>query len=174
MRRVFALVICALFFASAGAADARAQSGRKRAVPPQDERAGKSEKPETKDEAKETAKGEGKDAAGEKQQDGAQDDDEKPLTGSEVATRAVIRVKPNPGYPHGARQYGVRGTVKLRVILGADGKIGDRIDVLEGLPHGVTEEAIKAARRIKFEPARRPDGRPVSQYVRIFYHFNLY
>ena len=164
MRRVFLLIICA--FAFAGAGEALAQSRRVRRAeppppPPQEERA---EKSETKDEAKDKP-----------QDDVAQpDDDKKPRAGREVAVRAVIKSKPNPGYPPDARSNGVRGVVKLRIILGADGRVGDKIDVLEGLPHGVTEEAIKAARKIKFAPARLEDGRPVSQYVIVFYHFNLY
>lgn len=141
MKRFFVLiVICA--FASVGAADARAQSGRaKRAEPPKDERAGKAE---TKDEAK----GEAKDEAKDKPQDGAQAaDDDKPLTMKEVAVRAVIKSRPNPVYPRGARGSGVQGEVKLRLILGADGRVRDEMEVLEGLPHGLTEEAMKAARR---------------------------
>ncbi|HEX9918604.1 MAG TPA: energy transducer TonB [Pyrinomonadaceae bacterium] len=170
MKRLFVLIICALFLALASAADSRAQSGRKRTAPPRDERAGKSE---TKDEAKGEAKEEVKD----KQQGGTQEqeqDDARPRRARELAMRAVIRAKPNPKYPVGAREYGVRGVVKLRIILGADGRVSDKIEVLEGLPHGVTEEAIKAARQIKFEPARLHDGRLVSQYVIVFYHFNLY
>jgi TonB family protein len=168
MKRFFVLIaIC--FFASVGAGVGRAQSGRaKRAEPPKDERAGK---PETKDEAK----GEAKDEAGDKSRDGARaTDDDKPLTGKEVAVRARLKSKPNPGYPPEARSYGVRGVVKLRIIFGADRRVGDKIEVLEGLPHGVTEEAMRAARRIEFEPARDKDGRPVSQYVIVIYHFNLY
>ena len=168
MKRFFNALIIICAFASVGAADALAQSGRaKRAEPQKDERA---EKSEPKDEAK----GEAKDEAKDKSQDGTQaNDDGKPLTGKEVTVRAVIKSKPNPGYPPEARSYGVRGVVKLRIILGADARVGDKIEVLEGLPHGVTEEAIKAARRIKFEPAQK-DGRPVSQYVTVIYHFNLY
>ena len=169
MKRVFVLIIVCAFASTVGASLALAQSGRaKRAEPSKDARA---EKPETKDEAK----GETKDEAEDKPQDGARaSDDSKPLTGKEVAVRARIKSKPAPIYPYEARAYGVQGEVKLRIILGSDGRVHDEMDVLEGLPHGVTDEAIKAARRIKFEPARREDGRPVSQYVTVIYHFNLY
>jgi TonB family protein len=160
MKRVFVLiVICA--FASTSAANGLAQSGRaKRAEPSKDERAGKSE---TKDEARDKSQYEAQAA-----------DEDKPLTGKEVAVRARIKSKPDPGYPRGARGYGVQGEVKLRIILGADGRVRDKMEVLEGLPHGLTEEAIKAARRIEFEPARLKDGRPVSQYVTVIYTFTLY
>lgn len=162
----FLVLIAICMFASVGAAEALAQSGRKRTEPPKDERAGKSE---TKDEAK----GEAKDETKDKSQDEAQADDDKPLTLKDGIVSAVIKSKPNPGYPREARAYGVRGVVKLRIILGADGRVGDKIEVIEGLPHGVTEEAIKVARRIKFEPARK-DGRSVSQSVVVIYHFNIY
>jgi TonB family protein len=163
MKRVFVLIIiCA--FASLSAAGALAQSRRvRRDEPPKDERA---EKSETKDESKDEAK--------DKSHDEAQaNDDDKPLTGKEVTVRAVIKSRPNPAYPRGARAYRVQGEVKLRIILGSDGRVRDKMEVLEGLPHGLTEEAIKAARRIEFEPARK-DGRPVSQYVTVIYNFNLY
>jgi TonB family protein len=168
MKRIFQLMVI-LAFASACAANAVAQSRRVyRVEPPKEERA---EKSETNDAAKDEAGDEAKDRA--KDETRADDDSSKPLTGREVTTRAVIKAKPTPGYPGGARGYGVQGRVKLRIILGSDGKVGDDIEVLEGLSHGVTEEAIKAARRIKFEPARK-DGRPVSQYVTVVYHFHLY
>ncbi|HZH32174.1 MAG TPA: energy transducer TonB [Pyrinomonadaceae bacterium] len=162
MKRMFRLILILLFAVACGGSstEARAQSRRvRRSEPPKDERTGKSEpsedgaKAETKDETK----------AG----------DDKPVTAGETTVRAVIRAKPDPLYPRGARRYRVQGEVKLRIILGADGKVREEMDVLEGLPYGVTEEAIRAARRIEFEPARK-NGRPVSQYVTVIYHFNLH
>jgi protein TonB len=168
MKHVFVLIIVCAFASTVGASLALAQSGRaKRAEPPPETRAGKSE---TKDEAKDETKDEAKD----KPQGEAQaNDDKQPLTGKEVTVRARIKSKPQPIYPYGARSRGVEGEVKLRIILGSDGRVRDEMEVLEGLPHGITDEAIKAARQIKFEPARK-DGRPVSQYVTVIYHFNLY
>jgi TonB family protein len=46
------------------------------------------------------------------------------------------------------------------------------IAVYRELPDGLTEEAIAAARRIKFTPAAK-DGHQVSQLVFLEYHFNL-
>jgi protein TonB len=176
MKRVFGLIIVISAFASAGASlssSAYAQSARaRRAEPPKEERA---QKPESRDEAKDESKGESKDKARDGDGAAAQkaDDGEKVLTGKEVTVRAVIKSKPLPGYPREARPFGVAGQVKLRIILGADGEVRDEIEVLEGLPYGVTEEAIKAARQIEFEPAQK-DGRPVSQYVTLVYNFNLH
>lgn len=159
MRRLFVFTFIILASASAGAPDALAQSRRvRRAEPPQKERTEKSETDAAK-----------KDEGG----DEARAEDDRPLAMKEVTVRAVIKSKPNPVYPREARAYGVEGQVKLRLILGADGKVRDEMDVLEGLPHGLTEEAIRAARRIEFEPARK-DGRPVSQYVTVIYTFRLH
>jgi len=46
-------------------------------------------------------------------------------------------------------------------------------DCLDTLPFGLTEQAIAAARQIKFVPAVK-DGRPVSVFMQLEYNFNLY
>lgn len=86
--------------------------------------------------------------------------------------RLVIKSKPQPSYTKAARKNGVEGTVKLRLIFQSNGKIG-KITVIEGLPDGLTEKAITAAQKIKFEPAIK-DWRPVSTYALINYSFALY
>ena len=91
---------------------------------------------------------------------------------AEVTTRARILKKPEPSYSEFARNAQVEGTVVLRAILAADGQVKN-ILVLGRLPHGLTERAIEAARKIKFQPAVK-DGRPVSVFVQIEYNFNLY
>ena len=91
---------------------------------------------------------------------------------SEVTTKARILSRTEPQYTEEARQAQVRGTVVLRAVFGADGTIKN-ILVLRSLPHGLTEGAVRAARRIKFIPATK-DGRPVSQFIQIEYNFNLY
>jgi hypothetical protein len=47
------------------------------------------------------------------------------------------------------------------------------ISVVKGLPDGLTERAISAAKQIRFTPAEK-DGRNVSQYVTLEYNFNIY
>jgi protein TonB len=44
--------------------------------------------------------------------------------------------------------------------------------VVKGLPYGLTEKAIAAARQIKFTPAIK-DGRPVSVFQTIEFKFSL-
>jgi TonB family protein len=94
------------------------------------------------------------------------------LPARNVTRRAVLLSKPEPGFTEEARKNGVTGTVKLRLALRADGTISD-ISVVKGLPDGLTERAIQAARRIQFTPAQK-DGRNVSQWVTIEYNFNIY
>jgi TonB family protein len=72
----------------------------------------------------------------------------------------------------GARQNAIKGNVILRAIFDAKGYV-NYIRVVKGLPDGMTERAVMAARNIRFIPAIR-EGGFVSQYVQIEYNFNLY
>jgi len=90
----------------------------------------------------------------------------------EVSTKAKIISRPEPSYTEDARKNMVTGTVVLRAIFGSGGQVTG-IRTVSGLPHGLTERAIAAARNIKFVPATK-DGRPVSMHIQIEYSFNLY
>jgi TonB family protein len=91
---------------------------------------------------------------------------------SEVSQKARILSRPEPQYPEEARSNQVSGTVVLRRVFRADGQVTD-LRVISGLPHGITERAMEAAKRIRFSPAMK-NGRAVSQYIQIEYNFNLY
>jgi len=91
---------------------------------------------------------------------------------NEVTARAVITSKPEPGFTEEARTLNITGTVRLRAVLSASGEVTN-ISVVKGLPAGLTEKAITAARQIKFRPATK-DGHTVSQYVTLEYNFNIY
>jgi protein TonB len=86
--------------------------------------------------------------------------------------RVRLLVKPEPHYTEEARRQGVVGTVTLRVIFSSTGEV-TQIRTINGLPLGLTERAIAAAREIKFVPAKK-DGRPVSVSMQLEYNFNLY
>ena len=90
----------------------------------------------------------------------------------EVTRKARILAKPAPQYTEEARRNEVSGTVMLRVVLSSTGHVSN-MQVMSGLPYGLTENALEAARRIEFIPAVK-DGRYVSQQVLIEYNFNLY
>ena len=91
---------------------------------------------------------------------------------SEVSSKARILSRPEPQYTEDARKNQVSGTVVLRAVFSSSGQVTN-IRTVSGLPHGLTERAMAAARQIRFSPATK-DGRPVSQYIQIEYNFNLY
>ncbi len=83
-----------------------------------------------------------------------------------------ILSKPQAKYNDAGRTQGVQGSVRLKVTLLASGQVGS-ITPVTRLPHGLTEQAIAAARLIKFEPAKQ-NGIPVSKTVTIDYTFSIY
>lgn len=90
----------------------------------------------------------------------------------ELIEKASISSKPEPGYTEEARRNGVSGVVRLRAVLDPDGTV-KHVLVLRGLSHGLSEMAVRAARKIKFRPATR-NGQPVSQYIVLEYNFMTY
>jgi TonB family protein len=96
----------------------------------------------------------------------------RPFKQSDVSQRALITFKPEPGFTEEARKNNVTGLVRLRAILSSSGAV-QSISVVKGLPDGLTEKAIAAARQIRFTPAEK-DGHSVSQYVVLEYNFNIY
>jgi TonB family protein len=91
---------------------------------------------------------------------------------SELTQKARILSKPEPQYTEDARKNQISGTVVLRAVFSSSGSVTN-IRTVSGLPYGLTEKAIAAARQIRFVPAMK-DGRAVSQYIQIEYNFNLY
>ena len=89
-----------------------------------------------------------------------------------VSQGIKILSKPRPGYTDAARQNNIQGTVILRVTFQANGSIGG-ISPVKGLGNGLTEQAIAAARRISFEPAK-VNGVPQSVTKQIEYTFSIY
>ncbi|MCY7347330.1 MAG: energy transducer TonB [Pyrinomonadaceae bacterium] len=88
-------------------------------------------------------------------------------------TEAIkIFSKPQPKYTDAARTNNVTGTVTLRVTFTANGQIGS-IAPVSGLPYGLTEQAISAARLIKFEPPKR-NGVPYAVSKTIAYTFSIF
>lgn len=94
------------------------------------------------------------------------------FSGKEVSSKARVLSKPEPQYTEEARKNQIVGTVVLRAVFTSGGQVTS-IRAVSGLPFGLTERAIAAARQIKFSPATK-DGRPVSMYIQLEYNFNLY
>ena len=94
------------------------------------------------------------------------------FTGREVTSKARLISKPEPQYTEDARKNQITGTVVLKVVFSSNGSVTN-IRTVSGLPHGLTERAIAAARQIKFVPATK-DGHQVSMWMQLEYNFNLY
>lgn len=90
----------------------------------------------------------------------------------ELTQKAIITFKPEPNFTEEARRNNTTGMVRLRAVLGADGRVR-HIAVIKRLPDGLTEKCVAVARRIRFTPAKIDDT-PVSQYVVLEYHFDIY
>lgn len=89
-----------------------------------------------------------------------------------AALRPTIIYRDRAPYTPQAKENKVQGTVVLSILYGADGTISD-IQVVRGLPDGLNESAIAAAKRIRFQPAMQ-NGKPVSVRGDISYNFTLY
>jgi len=94
------------------------------------------------------------------------------LTIKDVERRPFVAMKPEPDYTEEARRKDIVGAVILKAVFAADGTITD-IRVASGLPHGLTERAIAAAKQIRFIPAMK-DGKFVSTWMQLEYNFSLY
>ncbi len=87
-------------------------------------------------------------------------------------TPLVILSKTPASYTDNARSNQVSGTVSLLILFSSSGRI-TQILVVKGLRYGLTENAVRAARQIKFEPAKE-NGKPISQVKMVQYSFTLY
>lgn len=74
-------------------------------------------------------------------------------------------------YTKDARKQMIQGLVVLSAMFTHDGRIED-IQVVVGLPNGLTESAIEATRKIRFTPAQK-DGKPVSVRRKVEFKFSL-
>ena len=90
----------------------------------------------------------------------------------EVSRKPRITSRPAPEYTQAARRNRISGNVVLIIVLCRTGKVTDA-KVVQGLPQGLTESCLDAAKRIEFEPAEK-DGQPVSVRMQIEYNFDLF
>ncbi|HNG94341.1 MAG TPA: energy transducer TonB [Acidobacteriota bacterium] len=85
--------------------------------------------------------------------------------------RHRIISQPKPHYTDEARKAHIVGKVVLSVEFRADGTIGN-IRLLRSLGYGLDEQAIVAARQIKFHPALKNE-KPMTYTSRVEFSFNL-
>jgi TonB family protein len=84
--------------------------------------------------------------------------------------RLGMRVGAN--YSENGRRQHATGPVILKCVFAANGEVTN-IKVIKGMPWGLTEKAIEAAKKVRFIPARK-DGQFVSVRMEITYNFGLY
>ncbi len=92
--------------------------------------------------------------------------------GKNGAGSPKILYKERAKYTEEARLNKVQGTVVLSAIFTADGRILN-IRVVRGLPDGLSETAIEAAQRIRFQPATK-NGAVISVIATIEFTFSIY
>ena len=97
-----------------------------------------------------------------------------PATRTESRPKVVpaeILFKPKPEYTTEARQLRVEGEVLVEVVFAASGEL--RVQrVVRGLGHGLDESALRAARLIRFKPAKK-DGQPYDSSALVHIVFAL-
>ncbi|HVS14031.1 MAG TPA: energy transducer TonB [Thermoanaerobaculia bacterium] len=96
---------------------------------------------------------------------------EQPLrVGGDVSAPKKI-FSPSPLYTEEARQGRIQGVVLLQAVIDAEGNVST-VDLIKGLPLGLSESAIDTVRTWRFEPARR-NGVPVPVFFTLTVSFSL-
>ena len=83
-----------------------------------------------------------------------------------------ITFKPKPKYTDEARQNNITGNVRVRVVFLPSGQIGS-VSPVSNLGYGLTEQAIAAAKQMRFEPQMQ-NGRPVAVTKVVVFNFTIY
>jgi TonB family protein len=90
--------------------------------------------------------------------------------GQDGVRQPIVTHREKVTYTDAARGNGVNGTIILSVIFAADGRVIIE-KVIQELPYGMTENAIIAARKIRFKPATK-DGKPVNVRIKLEFTFS--
>ena len=92
--------------------------------------------------------------------------------GNGVSLPVVVK-EVKPDYTDEAKAAGIRGSVWMRVVVQADGMVGD-VQVTRSLDteFGLDNQAVRAAKQWEFKPASK-DGKPVAVEVTLEMTFTL-
>lgn len=102
---------------------------------------------------------------------------EKPEAGAKpepdpTITPLKVISRPKPSYTDSARRAGVRGTIQVAVLFGANGKV-EHVLLLKKLGSGLDESAMRSAFKIGFVPQMK-DGKPISIVRIVEYGFEIH
>jgi protein TonB len=86
------------------------------------------------------------------------------------APQPVVRVP--PVYPYGARERGIEGVVQVKLLVNADGSVG-QVQIMDARPKGVFEEAVmNSVPQWRFNPGKI-EGKAVTAWVVTAVRFDL-
>jgi TonB family protein len=88
-----------------------------------------------------------------------------------AAESLEILFKPRPDYTEEARRARIEGDVVLEVLLTASGTLRV-LRVIRGLGHGLDQNALDAAAKIRFRPAAE-NGHPIDTVATIRISFQI-
>jgi TonB family protein len=94
------------------------------------------------------------------------------VSSRDLDQKVVVLTKPEPSYTEAARQAKTKGTVVVKAVFAGNGGISD-VEVVASLPNGLTDQALKALKQIRFVPGMK-NGTYVSTTLQLEYNFNLY
>jgi TonB family protein len=100
-----------------------------------------------------------------------------PVSVASIKTRAKAKdgfdyFDAGKNYPPEARQLGVEGQIRVRLVVDERGKV-TTTKLLNKLGHGLDELALDRAKKLEFHPAVDTDDRPVSSVVVWTFTFTL-
>jgi hypothetical protein len=92
------------------------------------------------------------------------------FTGRDLDSMPRLMTKPQPRYTEDAHKKKIAGTVVLKAVLSSNGSVTN-IMALKELPHGLTEQAMHAAKMIIFYPGVK-NGKYASMFIQLEYNFS--
>lgn len=95
-----------------------------------------------------------------------------PIPADQLTHRPKLLHRVAPVYSAEARRLDRKGLVILEVILDHEGRVEPAVKVLQSIPL-LDEEAVRAVRQWRFEPARDTTGRPVRVILEVPLRFVL-
>ena len=85
--------------------------------------------------------------------------------------RPVLINLAQPRYTEEARALKIQGTVSMGILVTENGDV-DSVLIFGGLGHGLGEQAMEVARKLKFSPATQ-GGKPIPYWTKLSVEFHL-